>query len=64
VTRYAAIPQIAALSPDDCDITRFHLWSPIAKGNHLGRIEIIPKFVQTTGKVEVFDPHSGDSGPT
>jgi len=61
VTRYAAIPQIAALSPDNCDITRFHLWSPNATGNHLVRPESIPKFAQTTGNVEIFVPQSGDS---
>ena len=63
MSRYAAIPQIAALSPVHCDITRFHLWSPIATGNHLGRPEIIPNFSQTTGNFDVFDPNSGDSGP-
>jgi len=64
VSRYAAIPQIAALSPVHCDITRFHLWSPIATGKHLGRPERIQYFSQTTGTVDVLDPHSGDSGLT
>jgi len=35
-----------------------------ATGNHLDRTEKIPKFVHTTGTVEVFDPRSGISGPT
>jgi len=64
VSRYVAIPQIAALSPVHCDITRFHLWSPIATGNHLLRLEKIQNFAQRTGKFDVLDPHSGDSGPT
>ena len=61
---YDAIPLIAALSPGHCDKTRFHLWSPIATGNHLDRPERIPNVAQTTGKVDVFDPRSGISGPT
>ena len=35
------------------DITRFRPWSPIATGNHLHRADKIPKFVQTTGTVDV-----------
>jgi len=46
VSRYAATPYIAALSPVHCDITRFHLWLPIATGNHLGRPEIIPTLLR------------------
>ena len=34
------------------------------KENHLGRPEIIPNVAQTTGTVELFDPHSGDLGPS
>ena len=30
----------------------------------LDRAEKIPKVAQTTGTVDVFDPHSGISGPT
>jgi len=30
--------------------------SPIAIGNHLGRVEKILKVAQTTGTVDVFDP--------
>jgi len=63
-SRYAATPFIVALSPGHSDITRFRPWSPIAKGNHLDRAEKIPKVVQTTGTVDVFDPRSGISGPT
>ena len=55
---YAAIPLIVALSPDHSDITRLRPWSPIATGNHLDRTEKIPKFAQTTGTVDVFDPHA------
>ena len=64
VSRYAATPLIVALSPGHSDITRFRPWSPIATGNHLDRAEKIPKFAQTTGTVDVFDPRSGISGPT
>jgi len=64
VSRYAATPLIVALSPDRNDINRFRLWSPIATGNHLDSAENIPKLVQTTGTVDVFDPRSGISGPT
>ena len=64
VSRYAATPLIVALSPVRSDITRFCPWSPTAIGNHLDRAEIIPKFAQTTGTAEVFDPRSGISRPT
>ena len=64
VSRYAATPLIVALSPGHSDITRFRPWSPIATGTHLERAEKIPKFAQTTGIVDVFDPRSGISGPT
>jgi len=64
VSRYAATPLIVALSSGHSDKSRFRPWSPIATGNHLDRAEKIPKFPQTTGTVDVFDPHSGISGPT
>ena len=64
VGRYAATPLIVALSLGRSDITRFRPWSPIATGNHLDCAEKIPKVPQTTGTVDVFDPHSGISGPT
>ena len=64
VSRYAATPLIVALSPCHSDITMFHPWSPIATGNHLNRAEKIPKFANTTGTVDVFDPRVGISGPT
>ena len=32
-------------------------------GNHLDVAEKVPKFAQTTGTVDVFDPHSDISGP-
>jgi len=54
VSRYAATPLIVALSPSHSDITRFRPWSPIAKGNHLGRAEKIPNLAQTTGIVDVL----------
>ena len=57
-------PLIVVLSPGHSDITRSHPWSPIATGNHLDRVETIPKFAQTTGTVEVSDPRSGISGST
>ena len=63
MSRYAATPLIV-LSPGHSYITRFRRWSPIAIGNHLDRAEKIPKVVQTTGTVDVFDPRSGISGPT
>jgi len=55
---------IAALSPGHSDITRLCPWSPIVTGNHLDHAEKIPKVAQTTGTIDVFDPHSGISGPT
>ena len=64
MSRYAATPVTVALSLGHSDITMFRLWSPIATGNHLDRAEKIPKVAQTTGTVDVFDPHSGISGPT
>jgi len=64
MSRYAAILFIAALFPDHCDITRFHLWPPIATGKHVDRSEKIPNFAQTTGTVDVFGPRSGISGHT
>ena len=56
MSRYAATPLIVALSPDHSDITRFRPWSPIATGNHFDRAEKIPKLLQTTGTLDVFDP--------
>jgi len=44
VSRYAATPLSAALSPGHSDITRFRPWSLIGTGNHLDRTEKIPKF--------------------
>ena len=64
MSRYVATPLIVVLSPDYSDITRFRPWSPIATGNHLDRAEKIPNFAQTTVTADVFDPHSGISGPT
>jgi len=64
VSRYATIPLTVALSSNHSDVTRFRPWSPIATGNHLDRAEKIPKVVQTTGTVDVFDPRSGISGPS
>jgi len=64
VSRYAATPLIVALSPGHSDITRFCPWAPIVTGNHLDRAEKIPKFAQTNGTVDVFDPRSGILGPT
>jgi len=61
---YAAIPLIVTLSLGHSDITRFRPWSPIATGNHLDGAEKIPNVAQTTGTIDVFDPHSGISGPT
>jgi len=55
---------VVALSPGHSDITRFRPWSPIATGNHVDRAEKIPKFAQTTGTFDVFDPSSGISGAT
>jgi len=64
VSRYSSTPLIVALSPGHSDMTRFRPWPPIATGNNLYRAEKIPKLTQTTGTVDVFDPHSGISGPT
>jgi len=64
VSHYAATPLIVALSMGHSDITRFHPWSPITTGNHLECTEKIPKVAQTTGTIDVFDTHSGISGPT
>ena len=64
VSRYASTPLIVDLSPGQSDTTRFRPWSPIATENHLDRAEKIPKFAQTTGTVDVFDPHSGIPEPT
>ena len=63
VSRYAATPLIVALSLGHSDITRFCPWSPIVTGNHLDCTEKIPKFAQTTGTSDVFDPCSGILGP-
>jgi hypothetical protein len=63
MSRYAATPLIVALSPGHSDITRLRPWS-IATRNHLDRAEKIPKVAQTTDTIDVFDPHSGISGPT
>ena len=62
MSRYAATPLIVALSPGHIDITRIRPWSPIATGNYLDCDEKIPKFSQTNGTVEVFDPRSGIFG--
>jgi hypothetical protein len=64
VNHYATTPLIVALSLGHNDITRFHPWSPITTWNHLDRAKKIPEVAQTTGIVDVFDPHSGISGPT
>ena len=64
MSRYAVTPFIVAFSPGHSDITRFLSWSPIATEFHLDRAEKIPKFSQTTGTVDVFDPRSDISGPT
>jgi len=64
VSRYAATPLIAALSPGRSDITRFYPWSQIATKNNLDCAEKIAIVVQTTGNVDVFDPRSGILGPT
>ena len=64
MSRYSATPFIVAFSLGRSDITRFRPWSPIATGNHLDRVEKIPKVAQTTATVDVFDPCSGISGPT
>ena len=64
MSRYAATPLIVALPPRHSDITRFRPWSPIATKNHLDLAEEIPKVAQTTVIFDVYDPHSGISGPT
>ena len=64
MSRYAATPLIVVLSPGHSDITRFRLWSSIATGKHMDCAEKIPKFAQTTGTIDVFDPRTGISGPT
>ena len=66
MSRYAVTSLIVALSPCRSDITRFRPWSPIARGNHLDRNEIIPNVAQTTGIVTIdfIDPSSSISGPT
>ena len=56
MNRFATNTLIVALSPGHSDKTKFRPWSPIATGNHLDRAEKIPKVVQTTGTVDVFDP--------
>ena len=61
VSHYVATPLVVVLSLDHSDITKFRPWSPVATGNHLDRAE---KVAQTTGTVDVFDPHSGISGRT
>jgi len=62
VNCYATIPLIAALYLGHCDITRFHLWSPIATGDNLDRPERIPNFAQTTATADVYVPRSGILG--
>jgi hypothetical protein len=64
VSRNASTPFFVAVSPSLSDITRFCPWSPIATVNHLDIAKKIPKIAQTTGTIDVFDPHSGISGPT
>ena len=64
MSRYAATPLIVALFPDHSDITRFRPRSPIATGNYFDGAEKIPKVTQTTATIDLFDPHSGISGPT
>jgi len=65
VTRYAATPLFVASSPGHSDKTRFRRWSPIVPDRkHLCSAENFPKFAQTTGTVDVFDPRSGISGLT
>ena len=64
MSRFATTSVIVALSPGHSDITKFRPWSTIATGNHLDRAEKIPKFAQTICTVDVFEPHSGISGPT
>ena len=61
---YAGTPLIVALSPGHSDITSFRPLLPFETGNHLDRVEKIPKVAQATGTVDVFDPCSGILGPT
>ena len=61
---YAATPLIVASSPGHSDITRFCPCSPTAAGNHLDRAKKFPEVAQTTGTVDIFDPHPGILGPT
>jgi hypothetical protein len=56
VSLYVATPLIVTLSLGHSDITRFLPWSPFAKGSHLDLAKKVPKFAQTTGTVDVFDP--------
>ena len=63
MSHYAATPLIVDLPLGHSDITRFCPRSPIVTGNHLDRAEKIPKVAQETGTIDVFDPHSGISGP-
>jgi len=58
VSHYADNPVTVALSPGHSDITKFHPWSPIMTGTHLDSTKKIPKVAQTTGTVDVFEPHS------
>jgi len=67
VNHYAATPLIVALSPGHTDITRFRPWSPIATGNHLDRVEKIPKSLRRLApltfliRVQAFrDPLRGE----
>jgi len=59
MTRLAATQLIAAFSPGHWDLTRFHLWSPIATGNYLDRLKRIQIFAQTSGTADVCGPRSG-----
>jgi hypothetical protein len=64
VSFYAATPLIDALSPGHSDITRFRPLSPVPTGNHFDRAQKIPKFDPTISNVEIYDPRSGNLGPT
>jgi hypothetical protein len=59
VSYYFTTTLSATLSPVHFDITRFHIWSPIATRNHLDRPEKLPNVAQTTGTADVLDPRSG-----
>jgi hypothetical protein len=63
VKRFVFTTLIVALSLCHSDLSTSLLRSPVATGTHLDRTEKIPKYVQTTGTVEVFDPRSGILGP-